>query len=84
MLIKINLNTISEEEVNRLFYEPRLSKMYSAVVEYSYKEIPSYELTRIMGMKKMQFDVSVNNTGSGFCFIYVKDKIENKAYEFRY
>lgn len=73
---KINLNKITEIEIEERFSTPRLDKMFWTIRNYSFNDIPSYEVKTILD--RLGFDFAVSS-GNGSGSIYVRDlKSENK------
>lgn len=79
MIHQIDLNKITEQEIEKLFKGDRLQKLYYTVVEFSWKQIQSYDMVK----RLKDFDVAVNY-GNAVGYVYVTDKKNNTKYEFKY
>lgn len=82
-MVRIDLNLITQPQIEEVFNSERLLKMFYIVKSFSFKEIPTYELTDKLNQKKMNFNVSVDYK-PGVGFVYVTDRINKTAYEFSY
>lgn len=83
MVQKIDLNKITDSEIEERFSSDRDRQMFYTVLKYSYRDIPNYELVTIL--TRLKFDVSVDNSKSSMGLIFVKDKTNtNLCYTFKY
>lgn len=79
---KINLNKITDLEIESIFNTERLNKMFWTVRKYSFNEIPSYEVKAVLD--RLGFDFSVSFPGTGRGSIFIKDLKLKNTYIFSY
>lgn len=69
--MKINLDTITEEQLETLLPTDRLKSMFYELRKYANAEIGLYEITQYMKRKKFNF--STNKAGLGKVQYFVTD-----------
>lgn len=67
--MEINIDKITEKEVENIFNTPKLHEMFYKVKSYADLHISVYELTSYMS--RLKFDFSVIKKGNGVVYINV-------------